>query len=233
MPTPNGTSSSTPAPVLTHLTPVLIVDLLEPCVAFWVDRFGLELENEVPGENGRLVFASLKRGAVEIMYQTRASVLQDGTVTAQELSGHSVALFFTVPSIDDVERALAGAPIVKPRHHTFYGSTEIYVKEPGGNTVGFAQNGVSALRGALAPCGREENSAEHDVRRDDGEEDESHCDLCDRCLDRIDADAPIVDEPPEQRVHHEERAAHRECAQSRHSCHRFSRESHRTRRRKR
>jgi hypothetical protein len=28
---------------------------------------------------------------------------------------------------------------VKPRHKTFYGSIEIYVREPGGNTVGFAQ----------------------------------------------------------------------------------------------
>jgi uncharacterized glyoxalase superfamily protein PhnB len=141
MPTPNGASSSKPTPALTQLTPVLIVEAVEPGVAFWVERFGLQLENQVPGDDGKLVFASLKRDAVEIMYQTRASVLQDGTVSAQELSGHSVALFFTVPSIDDVERALAGAPIVKPRHQTFYGSTEIYVKEPGGNTVGFAQMG--------------------------------------------------------------------------------------------
>jgi hypothetical protein len=36
---------------------------------------------------------------------------------------------------------LEGAPVVKPRHQTFYGSTEIYVKEPGGNTVGFAAFG--------------------------------------------------------------------------------------------
>jgi hypothetical protein len=28
---------------------------------------------------------------------------------------------------------------VKPRHETFYGSTELYVREPGGHTVGFAQ----------------------------------------------------------------------------------------------
>jgi uncharacterized glyoxalase superfamily protein PhnB len=139
MPTPNGASSSRPAPALEHLTPVLVVDAVEPCLAFWVDRFGLGVTNQVPGENGKLVFASVSRGSVEIMYQTRASVLEDGTVTSGELSGHSVALFFTVPSIDDVERALAGAPIVKPRHETFYGSTEIYVKEPGGNTVGFAQ----------------------------------------------------------------------------------------------
>ena len=141
MPTSNGASSSKPAPALEHLTPVLVVDAVEPCVAFWVDRFGLEATNQVPGDDGKLVFASVARGAVEIMYQTRASVLQDGTVTAPELSGHSVTLFFTVPSIDDVERAIAGVPVVKPRHQTFYCSTEIYVKEPGGNTVGFAQMG--------------------------------------------------------------------------------------------
>jgi hypothetical protein len=50
-----------------------------------------------------------------------------------------VALFITVDDLDKVEAALAGAPVVKPRHDTFYGSTEIYVKEPGGNTVGFAK----------------------------------------------------------------------------------------------
>ena len=46
-----------------------------------------------------------------------------------------------VYSLDEVEPRLAGAPVVKARHQTFYGSTEIYVKEPGGNTVGFAQMG--------------------------------------------------------------------------------------------
>ena len=38
-----------------------------------------------------------------------------------------------------VEKSLVGVPVVKPRHQTFYGSTEMYVREPGGNTVGFAQ----------------------------------------------------------------------------------------------
>ncbi len=48
-------------------------------------------------------------------------------------------LFITVADLDAVEKTVAGAPVVKPRHQTFYGSTEIYVREPGGNTVGFAQ----------------------------------------------------------------------------------------------
>ncbi len=59
--------------------------------------------------------------------------------SAGELMGHSVALFITVADLDPVAKALEGAPVVKPRHETFYGSTEIYVREPGGNTVGFAQ----------------------------------------------------------------------------------------------
>jgi uncharacterized glyoxalase superfamily protein PhnB len=125
---------------LESLSPVLIVDAVEPCIRFWADRLGFTIENQVPGPDGTLVFASVKSGAVEIMYQTRASVLADApSVTADDLRGHSTALFITVNNLDDVEKAMAGAPAVKPRHKTFYGSLEMYVKEPGGNTVGFAQ----------------------------------------------------------------------------------------------
>jgi uncharacterized glyoxalase superfamily protein PhnB len=126
---------------LTHLTPVLIVERVEPCLDFWVERFGFARQNEVPGEDGSLIFASVAKDGVEVMYQTRASVLAESPGTAAELAGHSVVLFITVDDVDAVERALAGAPVVKPRHKTFYGSTEIYVREPGGNTVGFAQMG--------------------------------------------------------------------------------------------
>ncbi|HUO51894.1 MAG TPA: VOC family protein [Gemmatimonadaceae bacterium] len=124
---------------LSHLTPVLIVDAVEPCVFFWVERFGFVLENQVPGPDGKLVFASVKAGDVEVMYQTKASVLADGTVPAKDLDGHSVALFIAVDRLDEVEKAVRGAPVVKARHTTFYGSEELYVREPGGNTVGFAQ----------------------------------------------------------------------------------------------
>src|SRR5579864_39384 len=126
-------------PHLNHLAPVLIVDHVEPCVAFWVDRFGFEAKNQAPGSDGTLFFASVVKGDLEIMYQTRASVLADHPESAAELAGRSAVLFFTVPDLDDVERAASGAPVVKPRHQTPYGSTEIYVREPGGNVVGFAQ----------------------------------------------------------------------------------------------
>ena len=126
-------------PSLKQLTPVLIVETVEPCVAFWVDRLGFAMTNNVPAPDGKLVFASVQLGPVEIMYQTRASVVQEQPGSAKDLMGHSVALFITVDDLDKVEQSLKGAPVVKPRHETFYGSTEIYVKEPGGNTVGFAK----------------------------------------------------------------------------------------------
>ena len=135
----NAASPTNPLHV-ERLSPVLIVDAVEPCIQFWADRLGFIIENEVPGADGTLVFASVKSGDVEIMYQTRASVLAEAPGgAADELHGHSTVLFITVNNLDEVEKAMAGAPSVKPRHKTFYGSLEIYVKEPGGNTVGFAQ----------------------------------------------------------------------------------------------
>ena len=133
--TPAGSESLT----LKQLTPVLIVDAVEPCIKFWTDRLGFQVTNQVPDADGKLIFASVQRGPIEVMYQTRASVISEQPGSAGDLTGHSVALFITVDDLDKVEKSLAGAPIVKPRHQTFYGSTEMYVREPGGNTVGFAQ----------------------------------------------------------------------------------------------
>ena len=126
---------------VTALAPVLIVDAVEPGIAFWSERLGFSKENEVPGPDGKLIFASVKKGGVEIMYQTRASVLADDPSQASTIEGHSVALFITLPSLADldaIEACVRGAPVVKARHDTFYGMTEIYVREPGGNVVGFA-----------------------------------------------------------------------------------------------
>jgi uncharacterized glyoxalase superfamily protein PhnB len=129
----------TTIPALKQLTPVLIVEAVEPCLKFGVDRLGFAITNQVPGPDGKLIFASVQLGPVEVMYQTRASVVDEQPGVAKDLMGHSVALFITVEDLDTVARSLDGAPVVKPRHKTFYGSTEIYVREPGGNTVGFAE----------------------------------------------------------------------------------------------
>jgi uncharacterized glyoxalase superfamily protein PhnB len=124
---------------LRRLTPVMVVDAVEPCIAFWTERLGFALENAVPGPDGRLLFASARSGDIEVMYQTRASVAAERPHDVDDVTGHSTALYLTVENLDEVERAVAGAPVVAPRHETFYGVTELYVREPAGHVVGFAQ----------------------------------------------------------------------------------------------
>jgi len=126
---------------LQALAPVLIVEAVEPSLKFWTEQLGFAKENEVPGPDGKLIFASVRKDGVEIMYQTLASVIADNPAAAAELNGRSVTLFITVPSIadlDEIARRSKNAPLVKGRHDTFYGTTEFYIREPGGNVVGFA-----------------------------------------------------------------------------------------------
>ncbi len=122
------------------LTPVLVVERIEPCLDFWIDRLGFEKTVEVPEENG-LGFVILARGNVEVMYQSRESVRKDIPALAETISGvpSSIALFIEVSDIDDVERRLAGLELVFPRRSTFYGTTEVGVREPSGNLIVFAQ----------------------------------------------------------------------------------------------
>lgn len=124
---------------LRRLTPVLIVERVEPSLHFWIERLGFVVSNEVTAGDGALVFASVEKDGIEIMLQTRASIIAERAEAASELDGHSIVLFIEVDDLDTIERALAGAPVVKPRQRTFYASSEIYVREPGGHVVGFAQ----------------------------------------------------------------------------------------------
>src|SRR5690242_16337592 len=60
-----------------QLTPVIIADAVEPGIAFWTDRLGFKIANQVPGPDGKLIFASAEKDGIEVMYQTRASVVAD------------------------------------------------------------------------------------------------------------------------------------------------------------
>ncbi|HEX8272339.1 MAG TPA: VOC family protein [Longimicrobiaceae bacterium] len=119
------------------VTPVLYVEEIEPALPFWMDRLGFEKTAEVP-HGDRLGFVILQRGGVEIMYQTRDSVLDDLPDLGTIPTGGSM-LFVEVDDLDAVERALEGIPPVTPRRKTFYGSEELVVREPAGNVVNFAQ----------------------------------------------------------------------------------------------
>jgi uncharacterized glyoxalase superfamily protein PhnB len=122
---------------LISLAPVLLVDEIEPCLPFWRERLGFELVSSVP-EGDRLGFAILAKDGVTVMYQSRESVRKDIPALAEAPS--SCALYLSVGSIDAVEARLEGLDPLVPRRTTFYGATEIGVREPGGSLVLFAEH---------------------------------------------------------------------------------------------
>lgn len=120
---------------LKKLSPVLLVDAIEPCLPFW-DRLGWLNVAEVP-HGDVLGFVILVKDGLEVMYQTRASVAADIAGLADAPTGGTF-LFLEVDDLDAVIREVAGAPRVFERRTTFYGMDEIGVREPGGNAITFA-----------------------------------------------------------------------------------------------
>src|SRR5262245_13143072 len=97
------------------LTPVLVVEEIEPCLGFWT-ALGFEKTVEVP-EGDRLGFVILVKDAVEVMYQSRASVKEDIPALGDQPS--RAALYLEVNDLDAVAKAVKGAPVVVKRRKTF------------------------------------------------------------------------------------------------------------------
>lgn len=122
---------------LSKLTPVCTVERVEDSLPFWVDRLGFQKVAEV--EHGEaLGFAMLVRDGVTVMLQSVASVAADVPEAAGGSPG-SVMLYIDVPALGPVIEALDGCDVVVPLRETFYGTREIWFREPGGHIVGFSQ----------------------------------------------------------------------------------------------
>lgn len=121
------------------LTPVISVEEIEPCLEFWVGKLGFEKIAEVP-EGDKLGFVLLKNGPVEVMLQSRASVLKDVEALGKgPFAKDGVSLYIKVASLDAWLPKLAGVEVVVPERTTFYGAREISVRAPSGVIVGFAE----------------------------------------------------------------------------------------------
>jgi uncharacterized glyoxalase superfamily protein PhnB len=120
------------------LTPNLIVDNVEECLRFWVDRLKFEKTVEVP-DGDRLGFVILKRGELELMLQSRASLQKDVPAIAE--GPHHAILYLEVADLGPIRKALEGWPRSTPERTTFYGAREIIVKDPAGHVIFFAAHG--------------------------------------------------------------------------------------------
>jgi uncharacterized glyoxalase superfamily protein PhnB len=117
------------------LTPNLIVDSIEDSLRFWGDRLGFEKTVAVP-DGDRLGFVILRRGDLELMLQSRASLEKD--VPAAADGAHRAVLYLEVAALEPIRAALEGWPRVIPERTTFYGARELVVRDPAGHVVFFA-----------------------------------------------------------------------------------------------
>lgn len=122
-------------PAIRSLASVLLVDRIEPCLAFWADRLGFEVTLRVEGEEC-LDFALLRKDGAEIVLRTRDS-FEASTQGLLDIDfGRSGELIFLeVSDFDAVLDRLEGADVVIPERESPFGSREIFVREPSGRIV--------------------------------------------------------------------------------------------------
>lgn len=131
------------------LTPVIVVDAIEPCLPLWVDRLGFAKIAEVKGGN-HAEFVILRKDGVEVMYQTRSSLATDTGLAADSAINApwgtaGMALFIQMESsLDEVISSLGDYPVAVSRRQyagllaeTSGGMDEIGVREAGGCLVFF------------------------------------------------------------------------------------------------
>jgi uncharacterized glyoxalase superfamily protein PhnB len=129
--------------MIRKITPVLIVDRIEPLLPLW-DALGFARAAEVPHE-GALGFVILTRDGAEVMYQTFDSVRGDEVkvLEGSRAIGAS-AVFLEVDDLDAVKAQIPdGTDVIVSNRQTFYGSTETVIRDAAGNVITFAQFAAS------------------------------------------------------------------------------------------
>jgi uncharacterized glyoxalase superfamily protein PhnB len=121
------------------ITPVLLVNEIEPVLPFWIDRLGFAKTIEVP-DGRKLAFVAFQKGPTEVMYQTYASVEKDAppAMAAAARKG-STYLYLEVDNLDAVLAAMKDVQKVMPERTAFYGMREFAVQDPSGHFITFAQ----------------------------------------------------------------------------------------------
>ncbi|NNL90509.1 MAG: hypothetical protein HKP25_15725 [Marinicaulis sp.] len=136
---PAATHAKEPTMNLKKITPVLLADDVQAIIDFWAE-FGLSAPMTVPDDDG-VMFAIVTNGAVELMYQTKKSARADNADAVKGID--RAMIYIEVNSFDDIIDAAKRYEVVKPEHMTDYGAREIYIRDPAGNVVGFAEQGAA------------------------------------------------------------------------------------------
>lgn len=135
---------------MNKLNPNLMVKDVKETVAFYTDNLGFKLVMAVPEtqdgilteipEDKKVVYALVKNGNAEIMFQEEESFKKDVPVLADSALGASCTFYFEV---EDLEKFYAGikdkVEVVKELFTTWYGMKEFYIRDNNGYVLTFAE----------------------------------------------------------------------------------------------
>lgn len=123
-----------------RMSSVFLVERIEPCLEFWIDRMGFEVRLQVQGDE-QLDFVILGRDEVEIMYRTRESIGQasPGLLTGEDHQPW-VVLYLQVADLDEILPRLDGVEVVVPPRENAFGVREVYVREPSGRILAISSS---------------------------------------------------------------------------------------------
>ena len=128
------------------LIPNLMVADVSRSVAFYCELLDFELVMAVPEdsrevlfalpEGRRLVYALVKNGVAQLMFQEQASLRQDVPAFANSTPGAAVSFYMEQATKEELEayaaKAATEARIVKAPFDTWYGMRECYFTDPDG-----------------------------------------------------------------------------------------------------
>lgn len=128
---------------LKRLTPTLIVDDdLRRTLAFYRDILGFEQVATAP-EEGSPTWALMKSGTVELMFEHRASFLEEAPwqpILKDVPLGGSFVLYFEVDGIDDLyDRIKSRVDLVWELADHEYGRREFTMRDCNGYVLAFGQ----------------------------------------------------------------------------------------------
>ena len=125
--------------VLKKLTPNLMVEDVNETVTFYQDVLGFALLASVP-EEGQFNWAMMQHDAVEIMFQSRASLTKDVPLFKDKAIGGSLTLYIDVEDIKGLYGQVQNrVTILHEMATTFYGTREFTIQDCNGYILTFAQ----------------------------------------------------------------------------------------------
>ena len=136
--------------MITKLTPNLMAADIRETVLFYQETLGFSLSMAVPKDSrdiltelpaeGELVYALMRCGDVEIMFQEQANLAGEIPQLGGRPLGASATLYMET---GDLDKVLANLPktttIIRQPETTWYGARELYIQDNNGYILAIAQ----------------------------------------------------------------------------------------------